>query len=81
MKKVVVVLFLLLHLRGLAQTREDSIRLVIEMSKWVDLDYTPAESDSLLETLKDYREAYAAMHAMPISNQLRFPFAFNPAPP
>jgi len=81
MKKIAVVFFLLLHATGFAQSREDSIRLVMQMSRWIDLQFTPAESDSLLEALKDYREGYAAMHAIPITNQLRFPFAFNPAPP
>jgi hypothetical protein len=63
-----------------AQSREDSIHLARQSGKWIDLDFTAAEADSLLESLQDYRQAYVSMHALPISYQLRFPFSFDPAP-
>src|SRR5690348_3000436 len=80
MKKAALSLLVLFTLKSSAQTREDSLKLITQFGKWIDLNFTTAEADSLLGALGEYREAYKSMHAAPITNQVRFPFAFDPAP-
>ena len=80
MKKLV----LLFGLYGLAyaqaQTKNDSIQQVRDFAKWLDLDYTASEGDSVLGELRDYTAAYRAMHRTLPKNDLAYPFAFQPAP-
>ncbi|RYY81808.1 MAG: amidase, partial [Chitinophagaceae bacterium] len=63
-----------------AQPREDSIRQVQLSAQGLDLKFTSAEADSLLESLQEYRETYKAMHQSLPANSLPYPFAFQPAP-
>ena len=80
MKRILVILFLipitLLH----AQKKTDSIAQIQQWAKWYDLNFTTAESDSMLETLQDMQAVYNAMHKTLPKNSLPFPFAFQPAP-
>ncbi len=64
-----------------AQTKSDSIRLVQETVKLYDLEFTDAETDSLLGNLRNYYQLYKGMHRSLPSNDLPYPFAFHPAPP
>ncbi|MBD0332242.1 MAG: amidase [Chitinophagaceae bacterium] len=63
-----------------AQSRNDSIRQIPEWAKWYDLNFTTAESDSMLGNLEDFTAAYKKIHKTFPKNDLPFPFAFQPAP-
>jgi Asp-tRNA(Asn)/Glu-tRNA(Gln) amidotransferase A subunit family amidase len=80
MRRLLTALFLLgcsfLH----AQSKADSIAQIKAWAPWYDLSFTTAESDSMYETLQDFEETYRAMHATLPSNDIPFPFAFQPAP-
>lgn len=67
-------------LQAHAQTKDDTVNQVRAFARWFDLDYTTAESDSLLGELKDYLALYRGMHRSYPPNHLTFPFAFQPAP-
>ena len=83
MKQKQLLLLLLLSLAQLplrAQAKSDSIRLVQDMMGLYDLAFTEAEADSLLGNLRYNLQLYKGMHALPVKNDLPFPFAFDPAP-
>jgi Asp-tRNA(Asn)/Glu-tRNA(Gln) amidotransferase A subunit family amidase len=63
-----------------SQTRKDSIQLIRNTVKLYDLDFTEAEGDSMLGNLNNYTNLYKGMHKTLPSNDLPYPFAFNPAP-
>jgi Asp-tRNA(Asn)/Glu-tRNA(Gln) amidotransferase A subunit family amidase len=67
-------------LSTLSQTKTDSIHQIREWAKWYDLDFTNAESDSMLTDLKDFTDTYRKMHRTLPPNNLPYPFSFNPAP-
>lgn len=62
-----------------AQQKPDSIALVRQMAGVYGLEYTPAEADSLLDGLREFTSWYKAQHNTPATNEIPFPFAFNPA--
>src|SRR5215211_1011509 len=80
MKKIVLFIALSCALHVHAQTKDDTVTQVRAYAKWFDLDYTAAESDSLLNELKDYLTLYRGIHRAYPKNDLTFPFAFQPAP-
>ena len=63
-----------------AQTKADSIQQVRNMVNWYDLDFTDAEADSLLGSVTGFYQLYKGMHKTLPTNDIPFPFAFNPAP-
>jgi Asp-tRNA(Asn)/Glu-tRNA(Gln) amidotransferase A subunit family amidase len=63
-----------------AQTKTDSIQQVRNMVSWYDLDFTDAEADSLLGSVTGFYQLYKGMHKTLPTNDIPFPFAFNPAP-
>lgn len=63
-----------------AQTRTDSLQQIGKMAKWYDLEFTLAESDSMLDGLIYYNQLYKGMHGSLPANDIPYPFAFNPAP-
>lgn len=63
-----------------AQSRTDTLRHLQENLRWSDLEFTEAETDSMLDGLLEYKALYAALHKRMPPNQLVFPFAFTPAP-
>jgi Asp-tRNA(Asn)/Glu-tRNA(Gln) amidotransferase A subunit family amidase len=64
-----------------AQTKADSILLIQQSGKLFDLDFTQAESDSMLSGLQFLHGAYQALHKTLPENSLAYPFAFLPASP
>jgi len=80
MKKLLFLIALSGSLVAGAQTRADSVEQVRAFAKWLDLDYTGAEADSLLGDLVDYTLLYRNMHRILPTNDIPYPFAFQPAP-
>ncbi len=63
-----------------AQSKSDSIYQIQEWAKWYDLNFSSSEGDSMLKNLQDFNSTYRLMHKTLPSNDLSFPFAFQPAP-
>lgn len=80
MKKLLLLVCLYGLLQASAQTKTDSIQQVQAFAKWLDLEYTTAEADSVLGELRDYTALYRNMHKTYPQNNLPYPFAFQPAP-
>lgn len=75
--------FFLLACTGLtvsAQDKSDTIRMIDNMVKLFDLEFTQAELDSMQEGVRENYEVYKNMHRMLPSNSIPFPFAFQPLP-
>ncbi|WP_121356517.1 amidase [Flavisolibacter nicotianae] len=81
MKKIILFLALGAGLISNAQTRKDSLRLLQQTAGLYDLDFTEAETDSLLANVLAAKSILQRMHQELLSNDLPFPFAFHPAPP
>jgi Asp-tRNA(Asn)/Glu-tRNA(Gln) amidotransferase A subunit family amidase len=73
-------LFLLSSAALSAQTRQDSIQFIQNMVKYYDLDFTNAEADSMLDDVRDNISLYKGLHKTLPTNDIPFPFAFNPLP-
>jgi Asp-tRNA(Asn)/Glu-tRNA(Gln) amidotransferase A subunit family amidase len=80
MKKSLFFAAILFSFFSQAQTKNDSIARIQQWAKWMDLNFTPDESDSMLETLEDFTGIYKSMHQTLPANSIPFPFAFQPAP-
>lgn len=80
MKQLVLLVCLFVFVQSRAQTKNDSIQQAQAFAKWLDLDFTSAEADSLLGELRDYTALYRSMHSTYPQNSLPYPFAFQPAP-
>jgi len=80
MKILLSTLMTMLLAHAIAQTRADTIQLIINSSKLTDLDFSDAEADSMLEGVDENLQIYKAMHKTLPSNDITFPFAFQPAP-
>ena len=80
MRSIFTLLLLLIVMKGIGQSRADTIKNVQEALKWNDLNFTDAEVDSMLDGLKENRDVYYKMHQTYPANDLTYPFAFNPAP-
>ena len=65
--------------RIFAQTKVDTGSLE-QASQLIDIHFTGAEKDSMLDGVKDNIQTYSKMHAMDLSNDKPFPFRFDPAP-
>src|SRR5215475_1022282 len=63
-----------------AQTKSDSIQLIRNTVKLYDLDFTVPEADSMLDNVKDLTENYKALHKTLPTNDIPYPFAFDPLP-
>lgn len=63
-----------------AQTKSDSIQLIRNMLKLYDLEFTNAEADSMLAGVDYSTSLYKGMHRTLPTNDIPYPFAFNPAP-
>lgn len=63
-----------------AQTKADSIKLIKQSINLLDLDFTDAEADSMIGSINGNFQLYKAMHRTLPTNDIPFPFAFNPAP-
>jgi Asp-tRNA(Asn)/Glu-tRNA(Gln) amidotransferase A subunit family amidase len=80
MKKSLLFIALAMSSVTYAQTKNDSILRIQEWAKWMDLNFTSAESDSMLETLEDFTGIYKELHKTLPANSIPYPFAFQPAP-
>jgi Asp-tRNA(Asn)/Glu-tRNA(Gln) amidotransferase A subunit family amidase len=80
MRKIFASFFCISLMTVHAQTKADSIQQVRNMVKWYDLDFTDAETDSLLGNVSGFYQLYKGMHKTLPTNDIPFPFAFNPAP-
>lgn len=72
--------FLFLSVFSSAQTKADSIQLIRNTLKLYDLDFTDAEADSMLDNVKDNLDIYKALHKTLPTNDIPYPFTFNPLP-
>ena len=63
-----------------AQTKQDTIQLFKNTASLFDLDYTNDEADSMIANLRGNLQLYKGMHKTLPTNDIPFPFAFNPAP-
>ncbi len=59
--------------------RQDSVKNLKTFADYLGFDFTDAERDSMIESLKDYKGVYEDMHKLNINNSANFPFAFEPA--
>ena len=73
-------IFLVSHFFLLGQTKADSIQLIRNAVKLYDLDFTEAEGDSMLDNTIEYHDLYRGMHKTLPTNDIPYPFAFNPLP-
>jgi Asp-tRNA(Asn)/Glu-tRNA(Gln) amidotransferase A subunit family amidase len=80
MKKPATLLPVFISLFVSAQTKSDSIQLVRNTVALYDLDFTDTEADSMLNALRFYKTIYKRMHQTLPSNDIPYPFAFNPLP-
>ncbi len=80
LRSPIVICLLLISIAVHSQTRKDSIETAGKIAEWLALDFSVAERDSLIESLKDYRQVYETMHKLNIQNATPFPFAYVPAP-
>lgn len=72
-------LILILSLRSAAQQIDTAT--ISQAAKLVGLEFTAAEKDSMQDGLKENRANYDKLHAVPIPNNLAYPFAFQPGLP
>ncbi len=80
MKFLMTASFLTMQVFLFAQTKADSIQLIRNTVKLYDLDFTNAEADSMLNNVKGYTDNYKALHKTLPTNDIPYPFAFNPLP-
>jgi Asp-tRNA(Asn)/Glu-tRNA(Gln) amidotransferase A subunit family amidase len=80
MKQKLLITCFCISLNCLSQTKVDSIQQIMALAKWYDLDFTIAETDSMLGEVKDFTNVYKKMHKTLPANNIPYPFAFQPAP-
>ena len=80
MKFFISIICLVATISLFAQTKSDSIQLIRNTVKLYDLDFTGPEADSMLNNVKDFTENYKALHKTLPTNDIPYPFAFNPLP-
>jgi len=80
MKKCFIPVLLLSCILLQAQTKSDTVSQIQNWAKWYDLDFTSAEADSMMNNLMFWKSIYVRMHKRLPTNDLAFPFAFQPAP-
>jgi Asp-tRNA(Asn)/Glu-tRNA(Gln) amidotransferase A subunit family amidase len=77
-------LFLMFCLGGFclaqAQTKADTIHLLREAAELYDLEFTEPEADSMIGNVMANLQLYKAMHKTLPTNDIPFPFSFNPIP-
>lgn len=63
-----------------AQTKTDTVHFLQKAAQLYDLDFTEAEADSMIGNIMSNLQLYKAMHKTLPTNDIPFPFAFNPVP-
>ncbi len=77
--KLTVILLTFLPAGIFAQSNIDN-NTITAATQLFDLTFNNAEKDSMIDGLKDNVVLYQKMHSLPISNNLNYPFGFNPTP-
>jgi Asp-tRNA(Asn)/Glu-tRNA(Gln) amidotransferase A subunit family amidase len=80
MRFFISIIFVATQISSHAQTKSDSIQLIRNTLKLYDLDFTKSEADSMLDNVKDLTENYKALHKTLPTNNIPYPFAFDPLP-
>jgi Asp-tRNA(Asn)/Glu-tRNA(Gln) amidotransferase A subunit family amidase len=80
MKRLLLGISLFATWPALAQTKQDTIRLLQQTAGLFNLTFSEAESDSMITSIQDYANTYKDMHRTMPPNDLAYPFAYNPAP-
>src|SRR5438045_817036 len=80
MKKTFLFLIAFTVQYAFAQTKNDTINLLQQTAGLYDLNFTPAEADSMIGNIKGMTATIKSMHKTLPPNSLAFPFAFLPAP-
>lgn len=73
-------LLVLLAMSTQAQTRQDTIQLIQQSAALNDLQFTRPEADSMVESIREFYDAYRNLHSQLAANAIPYPFAFRPAP-
>src|SRR6478609_885485 len=73
-------LLILLPFATIAQTKSDSLLLIQKTAALYDLEFTNAEADSLMDNMNNYTQLIKGMHKTLPTNDIPYPFAFNPVP-
>ncbi len=79
MKKLFI-FSLLISVNCFGQTHNDTIRLLQQVGALYDLQFTESEADSMIGSIVQAKRNFSRMHQQLPSNDLPFPFAFQPAP-
>lgn len=80
MKFIITLFAFFITCQLFSQTRKDSLQVVEQSLQLIDLHFTESELDSMLDGVKQNTRIYENMHKQFPSNNLTYPFAFNPAP-
>ena len=80
MRFLFILLLILFSIVATAQTKADTIHFLREAAELYDLDFTEAEADSLMGNIMGNLQLYKGMHKTLPTNDIPFPFAFNPVP-
>lgn len=80
MKKLFCFFALIFSLKSLSQSHNDTIKLLQQTAGLYDLDFTQPEADSMIDNIAFFKSIYVNMNKQLPKNDLRYPFAFNPAP-
>ena len=65
---------------AIAQTKSDTIHFLRESAQLYDLEFTEPEADSMIGNVMSALQLYKAMHKTLPTNDIPYPFAFNPVP-
>ncbi|HJS53265.1 MAG TPA: amidase [Chitinophagaceae bacterium] len=80
MRYVFIVLLISLSFFSTAQTKADTVHFLRETAQLYDLDFTEPEADSMIGNIISSLRLYKAMHKTLPTNDIPYPFAFNPIP-
>lgn len=72
--------FLLFGITPLSAQQKPDTATITQAARLIDLSLTAAEKDSMVDGLHKNLQHYRKLHALPIGNDLPYPFAFTPAP-
>src|SRR5690606_34538941 len=78
MKWVFFLLLTCVYISGKSQSGKDSIQLLQDFARFLDLEFTGAEADSMLQSISNRKKAFSQAHAIPLPNSVPYPFAFSP---
>lgn len=80
MKKTLFFFCIVFSLQTVAQTHQDTIKILQQTAALYDLNFSESEADSMIGNILQWKRTYVNMHKQLPKNNLAFPFAFNPAP-